>query len=72
MISVALPSTPGFFGLFEWAAVTSLALYGVEQSLAVAWAVTYHVISLIPITLLGLYYLARSGFRLGELKQIER
>lgn len=72
VISVALPSTPGFFGLFEWAAVTSLALYGVEQSLAVAWAVTYHVISLIPITLLGLYYLARSGFRLGELKQIER
>ena len=43
-----------------------------SESLAVAWALTYHILSLIPITVIGLYYLARSGMRLGELKQIER
>lgn len=72
VIGVALPSTPGFFGFFEAAALASLTLYGVSDSLAIAWAVSYHVLSLIPITLIGLYYLARSGLKLGELKQIER
>ncbi|MEX2180241.1 MAG: lysylphosphatidylglycerol synthase transmembrane domain-containing protein [Gemmatimonadaceae bacterium] len=72
VIGVALPSTPGFFGLFEAAAVVSLSLYGVTESLAIAWALIYHVLSMIPITVFGLYYLARSGLKLGELKQIQR
>jgi glycosyltransferase 2 family protein len=72
VIGVALPSTPGFFGFFEAAAVAGLTLYGVSESLAVTWGFTYHVLSLIPITLIGLYYLARSGLKLGQLKQIQR
>lgn len=71
VIGVSLPSTPGYFGFFEAAALASLTLYGVSDSLAIAWALTYHILSLIPITLFGLYYLARSGLKLGELKQIE-
>jgi uncharacterized protein (TIRG00374 family) len=72
VIGVSLPSTPGYFGFFEAAAVASLTLYGVSDSLAVAWAVIYHILSLIPITLFGLYYLARTGLKLGELRQINR
>jgi uncharacterized protein (TIRG00374 family) len=72
VFAVAVPSTPGFFGLFEIAAQKGLGLYGISESLALAWALTLHVLSLIPITLIGLYYLARSGVHLGELKQIER
>lgn len=72
VVGVSLPSTPGYFGFFEAAAKLSLVMYGVSESLAVAWALTYHILSLIPITLIGLYYLARSGLRLGELKDIER
>jgi uncharacterized protein (TIRG00374 family) len=72
VIGVAAPSTPGFFGLFEAAALAGLRLYGVDDGLAVAWAVSFHVLSLIPITLIGLYYLFRSGMRLGELNQLRR
>jgi len=72
VIGVAAPSTPGFFGPFEAAAKTGLKLYGVDESLAVAWALSYHVVSLLPITVIGLYYLARSGLKLGELKTIGR
>jgi uncharacterized protein (TIRG00374 family) len=72
VIGVAAPSTPGYFGPFEFAAVTGLKLYGVDESVSVAWALTYHVFSLIPITVIGLYYLARSGLKLGELKTIGR
>ena len=72
VIGVAAPSTPGFFGLFEAAAVLGLRLYGVDGNLAGSWALSFHVLSLIPITLIGLYYLFRSGMKLGELKQIPR
>jgi len=71
VIGVAAPSTPGFFGPFELAAVAGLKLYGVDQNLAAAWALSFHILSLIPITLIGLYYAARSGLHLGELRQIK-
>lgn len=72
VLGVALPSTPGYFGPFELAAVAGLRLYGVSDSLAAAWAISFHVLSLIPITVIGLYYLVRSGLRFDELKQLRR
>ena len=49
VFAVAVPSTPGFFGLFEAAAKAGLVIYGVQESLALAWGLTFHVLSLIPI-----------------------
>ena len=72
VFAVVVPSTPGFFGPFEAAAKVALGLYGIDENHALAWSLTYHILSLIPITLIGLYYLARSGLHLGELKQIKR
>ena len=72
MFAVALPSTPGYFGPFEAAAVAGLAVYGVDRSLAVAWALTFHVLTLVPITVIGLYYVARSGLHLRELRQLKQ
>ena len=72
VLGVAVPSTPGYFGPYEAAAVAGLRLYGVDENLAVAWAITLHVLGLIPITIIGLYYVARSGLRLGELREIRR
>jgi hypothetical protein len=43
-----------------------------NESLAVAWAISFHVLSLIPITLIGLYYLMRSGLHLRDLREISR
>lgn len=72
VLGVAVPSTPGYFGPFEIAAVAGLRLYGVDENVAVAWAVSFHVLSLIPITVMGLYYLVRSGMHLGELRELRR
>lgn len=72
VIGVAAPSTPGFFGPFEFAALAGLRMYGVDENLAAAWALSFHVLSLIPITVIGLYYLSRSGLHLGELRQLKR
>ena len=72
VLLVSIPSTPGFFGPFEIASVAGLHLYGVPESLAAAWALSYHILSLIPITLFGLYYLTRSGLHLGDLRELRR
>ena len=66
-IGVAIPSAPGFFGVFEAVAKESLAVYGVGPDLAVAWAIGFHILSFIPITLIGAVYFARLGIRMGEL-----
>ena len=66
-IGVAIPSAPGFFGVFEAIAKESLAVYGVGPDLAVAWAIGFHILSFIPITLIGAAYFARLGLKMGDL-----
>ncbi len=66
--AVALPSSPGFVGIFEAAAVAGLGVYGVSESLALSWAIGYHVLSFIPITLFGVVYLGRLGINLRDIR----
>jgi uncharacterized protein (TIRG00374 family) len=68
---VAVPSTPGFVGVFEAATRVTLAIYGVDASLAVSYALTYHLTTFLPITVLGLWSLSRLHLRLGELQAPE-
>jgi uncharacterized membrane protein YbhN (UPF0104 family) len=65
ILGISIPSTPGFFGPFEAVIVAVLALYGVPHALAFSYAIAFHVTSFFPITLLGLWSLARTpgGFR---------
>ncbi len=65
---VALPSSPGFVGVFEAATRATLALYGIDATRAVSYAVAYHVSTFLPITLLGLYSLSRTHLHLAELR----
>jgi glycosyltransferase 2 family protein len=67
-IGVAIPSSPGFFGVFEVAATVGLAVYGVPKELAVSWALGYHLLTFIPITVLGAVYFARLGLSVGDVK----
>jgi uncharacterized membrane protein YbhN (UPF0104 family) len=65
---VALPSSPGFFGVFEGAATVGLGVYGVPKELAISWALAYHLLSFIPITVLGALALAAVGLTPQELR----
>jgi uncharacterized protein (TIRG00374 family) len=68
-ISVALPSSPGYFGVFETVGRAGLAVYGVPAGLAVSWAIGYHVLSFIPITVIGAWYFVQLGLHFRELGQ---
>jgi len=64
---IAIPSSPGYVGVFEAAAMAALALYGVPPDIAFAYAATYHVLTFLPITLLGLWSVTRTSIGLGDL-----
>ena len=66
-IGVAIPSSPGFFGLFEAGSRVSLGLYGVPGVSAASFALGTHIGWFVPITALGLWYLARSGLSLHDI-----
>jgi glycosyltransferase 2 family protein len=69
VLSVAVPSSPGFVGVFEGAAFLGLSVYGVPKEIAVAWAIAYHVASYIPVTVLGIIYSIRMGLHIGDISK---
>lgn len=66
---VAIPSAPGYAGVFEAATILTLQFYGIGAGAALAYAVVFHLAGFIPITLLGLQALSRANLRLGDLRR---
>lgn len=71
-MGVAIPSSPGFFGVFESVAKAGLGVYGVAPDRALAWAFGYHLLTYVPITLLGAYHFAAMGLSLAQAQRAER
>jgi glycosyltransferase 2 family protein len=70
-LGVAAPAAPGFFGVFEFFGVRGLALYGVPATQATAWAFGYHLLTFLPITLIGAWYFLRLGMHLKDVNPPE-
>jgi uncharacterized protein (TIRG00374 family) len=69
VVGVAIPQAPGFFGVFEAAARwTLVSVYAIPADQAITWAIGYHLLSFIPITLIGGWYFVRLGLHLGEIR----
>lgn len=71
VFAVAVPSSPGFIGVIESAMQLAGDVVGVPRAASLAAALTYHVLTYIPITLLGAWSLTRTGLKLGELSRVE-
>ena len=68
-LGVSIPSSPGNIGLYEASITLALSAFGVDQSVAFAYALTSHVLSLLVTTLLGSFGLVREGFALRDIWQ---
>lgn len=67
--SMVLPSSPGAMGVFEWAAVQALAVYGLAESPAFAYAVGLHLFTNISLIILGLVGLLREGVSYATIRE---
>lgn len=70
--AVAAPSAPGFFGVFEASTKIALSVYGIDDTLAVSYALGYHALSWIPITVIGFWYLGKMGLHLKDFGKDDR
>lgn len=66
---VALPSSPAYIGVLETALVGALSLFGVDPSVALAYAVVAHVIYFVITGLIGIFGFWQQGESLGGVYQ---
>ncbi len=72
VFGIAVPLAPGFVGAFEAVIRMVLSIYGIPPDQSLSFALTYHVTTFIPITVLGLWSFAVTGMSLGHLRQDSR
>ncbi len=66
-VAMAVPSSPAGAGAFEGAVVVVLTLAGIGKSPAVAFALLYHLVQVVPVTLAGTLVVWRAGLTLDRL-----
>lgn len=64
-LGVAVPSSPGFVGTYQWLCVQVLGLLAVGQADAFAFSVLFQAVWYVPTTLAGLAILAARGTSLS-------
>lgn len=69
--AVSIPSSPGFFGPFEAAARVALSIYSIAPAQILSFAAGYHILTFIPVTLMGLWYMHRLGISRHDLGHSE-
>ncbi|HEX6464699.1 MAG TPA: lysylphosphatidylglycerol synthase transmembrane domain-containing protein [Vicinamibacterales bacterium] len=70
VVGVAMP-TPGQVGGFhEMYKLSVMTFMGVPNDAAVAGAIVLHAVSFVPVTLLGLVFMAREGLSFGTMREI--
>jgi uncharacterized protein (TIRG00374 family) len=68
-ISILIPSTPGFVGVYHYGAVWTMTAYGIGKENALSFALVLHAAQFIPITLMGFYYLKKEHLSLKKLEK---
>jgi glycosyltransferase 2 family protein len=61
-LGVAIPSSPGFVGTYQWLTVSTLALFGIGRTDAFAFSVVLHAIWYVPTTIIGFAFVLFAGF----------
>jgi uncharacterized protein (TIRG00374 family) len=66
LLSISIPSAPGFIGVYQMACVLALGLYGIDQTLAVAYSLVLQLITFTIMGIQGMLVTAYCGFNLSQ------
>jgi uncharacterized protein (TIRG00374 family) len=70
-LGTIIPSAPGFVGVFQFFCMISLAMFGVPKEVAVGYGLVLNVAEYLPVTLLGIMFLAAEGLRFNSVMNRE-
>jgi uncharacterized protein (TIRG00374 family) len=68
-LGVAIPSSPGFVGTYQWLGVSALALFGVGREAGLAFAICMQAVWFVPTTIVGAVILVahtKGAWRSGQ------
>lgn len=65
-LGVAIPSAPGYVGVFHAAATIALTMFGVPSTAAFGYALLFHATQIIPVTVVGWAYLLHEHLSLAD------
>jgi uncharacterized protein (TIRG00374 family) len=63
-----IPSAPAFVGTIQFCSVAGLSIFNVSQADALSFSVIFHLVSFLPITIVGFIFLFKEGYSLMELQ----
>ena len=69
---IALPSAPGYWGLWEAGGIFAMSLFGVSAKDAAGYTLTNHVIQILPIIIIGLVSAMITGVNIGYFKNSDK
>ncbi len=64
----AIPSSPGYIGVYHYLAVLALSVWAPDRSAALAYAIGTHAVNMLANAGLGAWFLAREGLSLKSLR----
>jgi glycosyltransferase 2 family protein len=69
-LGTMVPSSPGYVGTFEALSMFTLGLFKADPNAALAYTGVLHLALLVPVTLLGFFYLWRHHLSLGSIQRV--
>ena len=70
-LGVSIPSAPGYIGVFHVAAKFATEIFGVSDAEALGYAIIFHAMNFVPVTLVGWVFLMREHMSLGEAARVK-
>jgi hypothetical protein len=72
-LSTLIPQAPGFWGVFDAIAkIVFVGAFDVESNLATSYVLVLHAALILPVTLLGFFYLWRESLSWSDLTGLEK
>ena len=68
-LGLMVPSSPAFVGVYEYFCVTALALFAIDKSFALSYAVLLHLLQFSLLVGIGMFFLWKENLSLGKLKK---
>ena len=69
---IALPSVPGFWGVWEAGGVFALSLFGISQTDAAGFTLVNHAVQMFPVIIIGLMSALVTGVNIRQVSYEER
>jgi hypothetical protein len=70
VVGVSIPTPGGVGGTHEALRLGLTSFYGADNDVAVGAAIVQHAVNFVPVTILGLWFIARDGLSLHRLREM--